>query len=275
MSKNFVLFVNTTDSFSDCWDPFFILFKKYWGDYRGPIYLNTEYKTYQFPDLNIISVCNKKTNWSDCVAFALNSISEEYIIYLQDDYFIKNYVKSDLLNYYFEIMVNNNFDCLHLTDQNSNEPNYPTTFQNIDKISRFASDRISCQAALWKREVILKYLIPGESGWHFETYGTQRSHYINHEFYCLSKLYIKLNEFEIIPYIFTGIVKGKWIYEVVDLFSINNIQINYADRGFYNIPKPPNLIKRIIMKIQRLPRYFYNQYLISKIRLSNLISIIR
>ena len=48
--------VNTCDKFEDCWNPFFKLFCMYWQDYKGKIYLNTEYKDYSFPGLDIISV---------------------------------------------------------------------------------------------------------------------------------------------------------------------------------------------------------------------------
>ena len=48
--------VNTCDKFEDCWNPFFQLFCMYWQDYKGKIYLNTEYKDYSFPDLDIIPV---------------------------------------------------------------------------------------------------------------------------------------------------------------------------------------------------------------------------
>lgn len=271
MSKKFVLFVNTTDSFSDCWDPFFKLFETYWPDYKGEIYLNTENKIYKYRELNIISVCNGKNIWSDSVATALHSINEEYILYLQDDYFLKDYVKTSELYHFFNIMLENDFDCLHLTDQCSCGPFLYTEFDNIIKFSQKSSYKINCQAAIWKREVLLEYLIPGESGWDFELYGTRRSHYLNHDIYCLSRSLIKLNEFEIIPYIFTGIVKGKWLIEVVDLFSLNKIYINYADRGFYTPPQKKNIYKRIMLKFKILPHYLYNEYLVCKIRISDFI----
>jgi hypothetical protein len=50
------ILVNTCDKFEDCWDPFFKLFKFYWPDYTGTIYLNTEYKDYSFEGLTIVSL---------------------------------------------------------------------------------------------------------------------------------------------------------------------------------------------------------------------------
>ena len=54
--------VNTCDSYSDCWEPFFKLFSVFWKDCKGEIFLNTEYKDYSFPGLDIIptKVCEKR-----------------------------------------------------------------------------------------------------------------------------------------------------------------------------------------------------------------------
>ena len=270
MNNKFVVFVNTTDSFSDCWYPFFKLFETYWPNYEGEIYLNTEYKNFQYGNLNLISVCNKKSNWSDSVAYALNNNKSDYILYLQDDYFFKDYVKTIELYDFFNTMIENDFDCLHLTDQCSDGPFENTEFVNIVKFSQKAYNKISCQAAFWKREIFLKYLIPGDSGWYFEKYGTKLSHYEYHNFYCLSKTYIELNKFEIIPYIVTGIVNGKWLKEVLDLFKRNEIYVNFDQRGFYSQPPKKKIRLRFIKKIERFPRYLLNQYLICIIRLRNI-----
>ena len=53
MNSKYTLLVNSCDSFSDCWDPFFILLKKKWENNNFPILLNTEFKTYKHEGLNI------------------------------------------------------------------------------------------------------------------------------------------------------------------------------------------------------------------------------
>jgi len=47
------IFVNTSDNFEDCWDPFFKLFSIFWPNCPFPIVLNTETKDYSYPGLNI------------------------------------------------------------------------------------------------------------------------------------------------------------------------------------------------------------------------------
>ncbi len=256
MVNDFSILVNTTDSFEDCWVPFFSLFKKFWPDYSGKIYLNTEYKIFTFPGLDIISVQNSEKVWSSCVKKALDLINERYVLYLQEDYFLKSTVQSEHLAQYFDFMVKHSIDCLHLTDQHSKGPFHKRNIQDFVEIDQKADDRISCQAAIWKKDVLYSYLRKGESGWHFETYGTMRSHFIKHRFYAIDHSIVHLNQFEIIPYIFTGIVKGQWWHEVKPLFSANNIIIDFSKRGFYQPPLKLSLKRRFFAKLKRQPKYW-------------------
>ena len=118
--------VNTCDKFEDCWNPFFKLFCMYWKDYKGKIYLNTEYKDYSFPGLDIIPVkgcVGKKINgsfatWSQCLKWALDSIPEDIILYLQEDYFLKSQVQTSMIDDAVNLMLENkDIKCIHLTDQ--------------------------------------------------------------------------------------------------------------------------------------------------------------
>ncbi len=76
------LFINTTDSFEDCWLQFFILLKKFWPQFNGKIYLNTENKTFTFPSLNIISLKNglHQSKWTNCLLSGLMKVPDEYIL---------------------------------------------------------------------------------------------------------------------------------------------------------------------------------------------------
>ncbi len=40
--EQLTVFINTSDNFEDCWDPFFKLFRLYWPDCPYKIVLNTE-----------------------------------------------------------------------------------------------------------------------------------------------------------------------------------------------------------------------------------------
>ena len=178
MSKEFSILINSTDSFSDCWEPFFRLFKFYWPNYNGKIYLNTETKDFKYEGLNIISVKNRirDKSWSKCLFYAVNKIEEDAFIYMQEDYFLKDKVDDEKVKELFLKFKKYDIDCLHLTDQCTSGPF--EEFKMDDDlliINKKAPYRISTQAAFWKKKVILNILRPWESGWDFEKFGTKRS----------------------------------------------------------------------------------------------------
>ena len=257
----FSILVNTCDKFEDCWNPFFKLFQKYWPDFTGVIYLNTEYKDYTYEGLNIISlkVCQKQQDahnitWSECLKRALDLIDSDNILYMQEDYFLKGRVKNELVKKYADLIHENlDIHCIHLTDQSLIATNEICNYEGLKVALKNQRYRISCQAALWKKNVLISYIRTYESAWQFEEFGSKRGAIMKHNFYVVDKNWIKLNEFEIIPYIFTGIVQGKWYEEVVDLFKFNDIVIDYSKRGFLSDRNPKSLINKIKYKFYLLP----------------------
>lgn len=238
--KEYCILVNTTDSFEDCWEPFFILFKKYWPEYKGKIYLNSETKDYQHNELNIVCIKNGLTSkpWTQCLKSALDFIEEENIIYLQEDYFLHAAVNNSSLESYFKKFKDNNLDCLHLTDQCTTGPfDINTGIENVWKIKKGASYRLSTQAAFWKNKSLLKILRPWESGWDFEKFGSIRSNQSLQKIMCVNQDVHNIKSNQLLPYVFTGIIKGKWKSEVQDIFKNNNIAIDFKKRGFVNPQK--------------------------------------
>ena len=234
MHTTFSILVNTTDAFEDCWYPFFKLFKKYWPEYKGKIYLNTERKDFQYSDLNVVPIKNQligKT-WSECLKYALNFIDEEIILYLQEDYFFNDLINSEIIEYYANLMKENNIDCIHLTPFASSGPFERSEYPGLMKFSKKASYKVSTQASLWRKRLMLKYLRDHEDAWHFEFYGTKRAWRHDEEIYIVN---FENDQKAIIPYVPTGVVNGKWNKNAVfDLFLQNGIGIDFNRRGLYH-----------------------------------------
>ncbi|MCA0932651.1 hypothetical protein LCM02_09325 [Lutimonas saemankumensis] len=263
-NNSFSILVNSCDNFDDCWDPFFTLFSKYWKNYQGKLYLNTEYKDYNCKNLDIVPlrVCIKQKDahrvaWSECLIRALEKIEEEVILYLQEDYFFRGNVNVEIIESYVKLMNDNNeVDCIHLTDQSVlADLTKPGKYKNLRPVLKNQRYRVSCQAALWRKEVLLSYLRSYESAWQFEEFASKRSQYKNHNFYVVDSNWVIKDKHEIIPYIFTGIVQGRWKKEVVPLFNSNGIQMDFSIRGFVEneINKPlffkfKNQFNRMIVK---------------------------
>ena len=259
--KNYTIFINTCDKFQDCWEPFFKLFSIYWPNYKGKIYLNTEYKEFNYNKLNIISIKGcagkqdaHKITWSECLFRALNTIEEDIILYLQEDYFFKDFVKNDIIEKYANLM-NDNFDidCIHLTDQAVASNDIVTKFDGLKNVLLKQRYRISCQAALWRKETLLSYVRTHESAWQFEEFGSQRSSLKSHNFFVVDPKWVELDRYEIIPYIFTGIVQGRWYEKVVPLFVKHEIVVDFSKRGFVQDAKPKPIFKKILFQLNRIP----------------------
>lgn len=256
--------VNTCDKFEDCWNPFFQLFSLYWQDYKGTIYLNTEYKDYSFSSLDIIPVkgcVGKKINgryatWSQCLKWALDSIPEDIILYLQEDYFLKSQVQTSMINDAVKLMLENrDIKCIHLTDQGC--PAFGSSaYEGYDQCVLHDKYRVSCQAALWYKDELYSLLREWENAWEFEQFGSKRSAILNHTYIAVSPKVVKKDSFEILPYVFTGIVKGRWYEETIPLFEKHGIVMDWSKRGLLSEIKPETFCQKTKRRLGRVPRYF-------------------
>lgn len=279
MKNPYSILINTCDNFEDCWDPFFKLWSKYWNDCQGNIYLNTEYKDYKYTGLNIIptQVCkknnfplNKRATWSQCLKWALEQIDTDIVLYMQEDYFLKEKVKNELVEEYVQLMnENENIKCIHLTDQ-AVLASGKSKFSNLNNVEYKQRYRVSCQAALWRKQELQILIREYEDAWQFEEFGSMRSSIIKHDYYVVDNDYVKLNHFEIIPYIFTGIIQGRWYEETVPLFEKHNIHVDFSKRGFFKDAVAKPLIKRIKYRLNKIKKNIENKFDLYKLKKSNL-----
>lgn len=273
MATHYSILINTCDKFEDCWDPFFKLMAKYWSDCKGKIFLNTEFKDYSYPNLSITAVkgcVNKQykgkfATWSQCLRWALDKIDTDIVLYMQEDYFLKAPVKNNVVEKYVRLMDENpEIKCLHLTDQASTATR-KSDYEGLNIVDTKQRYRVSCQAALWRKEELLSLIRDYESAWEFEEFGSQRSSKINHLYLTVDRNVVKLNEYEIIPYIFTGIVQGKWIKECIKLFADNDIHVDFSKRGFNEGRAPKKLCERVKYRFKKIPKIIRNKIELAKL----------
>lgn len=238
-SNKLSILVNSCDSYEDLWYPFFELFRMNWSDCRYPIYLNTETKSYTHPKempQEIISL-NYKTNrsWSERLYSALNRIPSDYVLFLMDDYFLVDKVKSD------EII-----EVLGFLETNKNVANiilYPLGANGsiseknprLIKLNKMPPNLVCCcTTSIWRKEVLLKLIRKSESPWEFEENGTQRAYKSQWDFYALEPS--KANDigliypFRLAPIHGIGVLQGKWNFNNRDLFDRFGIQTDFSNR---------------------------------------------
>lgn len=101
-------------------------------------------------------------------------------------------------------------------------------------------------------------LRPFENAWQFEEFGSKRAARSNYVFLGVSHSLVKHDKFEIIPYVFTGIIQGRWFEPVVELFQKNNLFIDFSKRGFVNQTPKRSLINKLLFHLKRWPILFKN-----------------
>lgn len=259
------ILINTCDKFEDCWNPFFKLWSIFWKDCRGHIFLNTEYKDFSYPGLNIKVVKGadihrvprqKRATWSQCLKWALDAIPTDLVLYMQEDYFLKDKVKNDIIEKYVSFMQEHpEIKCIHLTDQAVHSDG-ATKYENLNKVAYKQRYRVSCQAALWRKKELLDILRGYESAWGFEEFGSKRSTIMKHQYLVVNN--VKLDKFEIIPYIFTGIIQGRWYEQTIPLFNKFGIEMDFSKRGFIADYQGKPLIKRVNYRLYKIPKIIRN-----------------
>jgi hypothetical protein len=261
--SDLTIFVNTSDNFEDCWDPFFTLFQRFWPNCPYPIVLNTETKDYSFSGLNI--TCTKvslgevrRLTWSECLAKALDSIGTPFILYLQEDYFLEASVRADILAALLQEMRSQKADVIRLSESEDAGPWHSTESPLIWAVDQKAKWRLSLQAALWSISILRAQIRKHESPWQLESYGGSRSRRMKEKVCCVNRALFSGAGKEVFPYQPTGIVAGKWVREIVEpLFLDQGISVDFSHRGFHEKGKRNQKRKAFFLRaIDRVRSFF-------------------
>ncbi len=232
MENKCTVLVNSCDLYEDIWYPFFTLLKKYWPDNPYPIVMNTESKSCEFPGLNITTYhLYSKPNevpWSKRLMAHLEKIETPYVLLLMEDFFIKEPVDQSVIEQCIAWMDENpniaTFDMYMTTHGKVKSEKYP----GFSKRKRFSEYKYNTEAAIWRKEDLLKSLREFEDPWVWEFIGNLRSFRTSKEFYVTSD--------DVRPnfnYYTAAVARGKWNLAVVDpVFKANGIEIDYSVRGY-------------------------------------------
>lgn len=253
---NCTVLVNSCDKYEDLWDPFFYLFKKFWGKCPYEVVLNTEkISRDDFPiKVNILNSNNKY--WGGRLIDVLNNINTEYVFLLLDDYFLVDNVRSEVIGNCLDLMsVDRNIGSIRFSSsiyeihQSKNLREYADSgYFHLNK----GEWKCNFAPAIWRKDTLLKFLRPWESIWGFEKWGSIRTR--RYQEFVLKDSFF---DSPVFPIAFSkgnrfasAVVNGKWVLELVDpLFRKHNIQVNYNRLGtmtieeYYSI-KSADVIKK-------------------------------
>jgi len=221
------ILVVSCDAYSDLWNPFFALIALFWPDCPYPIYLCSNYKTF---DANkVISLpIGDDVSWSGNLRKALSQINENYVLLFLDDLLLTAPVNTKAVQEVSEWFIGRSGNCVRMNP--SPAPDYRLKGSNvpvgIGQVSAGTIYRASTVLTLWNKRVLCDLLEEGESAWDFEIYGSVRADAYG-GFYAS-----KHRHFEIV----NSVIKGKWIPSVVPWLSQMGI-VPDANRSIMDWPE--------------------------------------
>lgn len=213
------ILINSCDRYSDLWPVFFELFSKYWPDCPYPVYLGANEKQFNYPNLHTLRI-GVDDGWAQSAQRMMEAIDSEYILILLEDFFFFRPVDTQQVASLFNAMVDLNGAYLRLKPfppPDHIEPIHP----NLGLIEPGAPYRVALQAAIWKKDVFLRLLKPGETPWQMELRGTVRSTQMPEAFFSVWKPVL---------YYQAGVTMGKWTPSALHFLRHENIVPNLSAR---------------------------------------------
>jgi len=224
--------VMSCDGYSDAWNAFFKLFFKYWPDCPCNIYLVAEDKPIN--DERIVDVLPGKLEWSHRLLTTLERMPESKVLLLQEDYLLMKPVMEDGLAEALSLFQKGDVALTKVFPLPEPDAAWDG-HAKYGQLSRSFPHRITTQAAIWDKAFLQEIANKDENVWDFEAKGSLRAQQSDKLFLGI----LKNNEGRLdnghYPYTYTqstGIVKGKWAYEIVALNKKEQLGLDPNVRAF-------------------------------------------
>ena len=242
--KGLSILVVSCDKYNDLWPVFFEMKKKNWSDCQYRTYLGTNEIKAEIND--VVSICvGEDLSWADNVKKMLDSIKEDYVLMLLEDFFIDRKIDNREINNSLEFVKSKDIDCMRL------EPLEPPLFVmnhglRAGRLNPKAPYYVSTQPAIWKKNVLKELLKEGYSAWDFEQKNSNElseNAKVTYNFWGTKK------------YIFhhkNGVERGKYYLSTVNILRKNGITVDVEERGILND-------KNVILKL-KLMKYKFKMF---------------
>ena len=211
MAANLAIVISSCDLYSDCWKPLFHSIKKYWSDCPYPIYLICNEKDSDDEMVKAIKV-GEHLGWGSNTEKALHHVNEEYVLYLQEDYFLGSPMSTQAVEDHVKFCIENNVDYIRLEAPYRDSSPWPTNGDySVDSIDKKYA--LCLQPSIWKKSTLHKFCIEGWTGWDYEAKICQ---YVKDNNIDIKSVVVNSNRKPAIGFPMvegTGIRKGIWTRE--------------------------------------------------------------
>lgn len=169
---DYSLIVLSCDKYQALWEPFFLRFNKHWPSQNESRYLVTNHLRAELEGVKTISI-GEDLDWTSNLIKVLSSVSSEYVFIILEDVFLKEPPNYDRMSEIMGCLCETNAN--YLNTKGVPIPRGKNYSKHIQEVTKGSHYRVSLGNAFWKKEILLKLLVVGESPWEFERNGTVRS----------------------------------------------------------------------------------------------------
>lgn len=268
---NITVFVNSCDSRSDAWEPFFRLFDEYWPNHPEKVVLNSETKEYDCDFMKIHTFTpGKGLKWGERFRRAVEKIDTEYIVYFLEDFFLMREVSDDSFKAAVDLMekdktvgfIGLKYNKVFNYKKGMNKSEKP--FVSKDDLNTL--NRINNMSVLWRREWLLQLIKDNESPWEFDRYASIRSKKYPYQVLminCENGGMEPVFDYGVDIELGYGIYKGKWMPKNKELFEAHGIEVDFENLGWYedNDNQEEYKVSRILSFLYHIKKKIKERYL--------------
>jgi hypothetical protein len=228
-ASSVAIVVSSCDAFFDAWRPFVFFFRKYWADCPFPVFLILNRLRIRSSLVQPLAV-GPDQGWASNMDKALESISQPYVLYFQEDYFLNGAVNNDQLAADFAYAIENNAASFCFYARSQLEADFEPLNDRFGIVPRDSDGRTRLQVTLWKKDVLASILRPGESAWNMEARASERTRDL------LALSYLQRRDVPI-PYLMSAVVRGLWMPDALSLCQQAGLEIRPRFRSQHsNVP---------------------------------------
>lgn len=223
------LLVISCDRYADLWRPFFTIFLRQWPACPFRIHLGTNHLSYDDPRVQTIRV-GDDLSWASGVSSMLDALGSEHVILFLEDFLIQQPVDDAAIRRLVEIALQERervatirFSPLPVRDQiaMSAVPSH----SEVGVVAPRTPYRVSAQPAIWRTDVLRRFLVPGFSPWEFEEVGSKMSQSMPEQFLGPFRASIVYDH---------GVEKGKWKAAGLRICRELGVDVDLDARGAFS-----------------------------------------
>jgi hypothetical protein len=216
-ASSVAIVVSSCDAFFDAWRPFVFFFRKHWSDCPFPRFLIVNRLRIRSAFIQPITV-GPDRDWAANMQVALNQITQPYVLYLQEDYFLNGPVHRDQLAADFAFAFEHDAASLCFYPRSQLEHDFVPLNDRFGIVPRESDGRTRLQVTLWKKDVLQSALRPGETAWNMEARASERTRDL------LTLSYSRRDNVPI-PYLMSAISRRLWTPEAIALCRKEGVRI--------------------------------------------------